>query len=88
MSGVRVTYNLTKPSLSRVVEVHVLCASCAVPSYSPLDLKATYKIIVSSFLQFGGDGYDMLKVGIIAQRFIFYMLCLSQYGNSFDRFWF
>lgn len=62
MSGIQVTYNLTKPSNERVESVHVLCARCNIPSYYPLNLTSTYKIILSAFLQRGGDGFTMFEV--------------------------
>lgn len=62
MSGVRITYNLTKPSGSRIESVYVLCANCTEPVYENLVTTKIYKIIIPMFLQFGGNGYKMFKV--------------------------
>ena len=43
---------------SRVATVQVLCGSCRIPSYSPLDLKKTYSILVTEYMLQGGDEYD------------------------------
>lgn len=54
-------YNLTLPRKSRVVSVEVLCASCNVPTYSKLEKNQTYNVLLTDFMQSGGDGYSMLK---------------------------
>lgn len=65
MSGIHVTYNLSKPSGSRVESVQTLCTECEVPRYYDLDRSKTYKVIISSFLNEGGDGFDMFMVSRI-----------------------
>lgn len=65
MSGVHVTYNLSKPSGSRVESVQTLCTECSVPRFFDLDKSRTYKVIISSFLNEGGDGFDMFTVSKI-----------------------
>lgn len=62
MSGIHVTYNLSKPSGSRVELVQTLCTECEVPRFYDLDISKTYKVIISSFLNEGGDGFDMFTV--------------------------
>lgn len=54
-------YDLTQPKNSRVVSVEVLCASCDVPTYNKLEKNQTYNVLLTDFLQSGGDGYSMLK---------------------------
>ncbi|XP_043261264.1 protein 5NUC-like isoform X1 [Colletes gigas] len=60
-SGLQVTYNLSKPKNSKVVSVQVQCASCLIPAYSELKKNETYNVLMSDFMQSGGDGYAMLK---------------------------
>ncbi|XP_035772784.1 protein 5NUC-like [Anopheles albimanus] len=60
MAGVHVQYDLSRPSLERVVRVDVRCAKCTIPSYGPLDDTASYRILLSQFLYEGGDGYTMI----------------------------
>lgn len=61
VSGLQVVYDLTRPTNSRVVSVEVLCASCSVPMYSRLEKNKTYDVLLTDFMQTGGDGYTMLK---------------------------
>ncbi|XP_033727572.1 snake venom 5'-nucleotidase-like [Pecten maximus] len=61
VSGVRVTYDLSKAVNRRVVDVQVVCTDCPVPEYLPLDDDKMYRIIVSNFIVNGGDGYDVIK---------------------------
>ncbi|KAL7735760.1 hypothetical protein ACLKA6_020009 [Drosophila palustris] len=60
VSGLHVVYNSDMPEGSRVVSVEVRCASCTVPSYSPLSETEYYKVIVPQFLFEGGDGHIMI----------------------------
>ncbi|XP_033150279.1 apyrase [Drosophila busckii] len=62
-SGLKVTYDYSKPVNSRVVSAQVRCADCEVPLYEPLDVKKIYRIVSPNFLQNGGDGYSMLAEG-------------------------
>lgn len=59
VSGLQVLYNSDMPEGSRVVSVEVRCASCTVPSYSPLNFTQYYKVILPQFLFEGGDGHIM-----------------------------
>ncbi|XP_072122018.1 5'-nucleotidase [Mobula birostris] len=61
VSGIQVEFNLKRPSGSRVVKLSVLCADCRVPQYQPLHDAKIYKIITSSYIANGGDGFAMLK---------------------------
>lgn len=61
VSGLRVTYNVSLPAHHRVTDVQVLCAACDVPSYGPLLTNTTYRVLMSSFLNTGGDGFEMLR---------------------------
>lgn len=61
MSGLKVVYNITRPVNDRVLSVDVLCQKCLVPTYEPLDLTKTYRVIAQSFLAQGGDNFLMLS---------------------------
>lgn len=61
MSGVHVVYDLRKAVGHRVKSVQVVCRDCEVPSYSPLDLKNVYGVIITQFAYEGGDGYTMFQ---------------------------
>lgn len=63
-SGVHVIYNLTQPSGSRVQSVQVRCSNCSIPRFYDLEENRTYKVIITSFLLEGGDGYSMFVVSI------------------------
>ena len=55
VSGLRFTYDASKPAGSRVVEVIV--------GEAPLDLSETYKVGLNDYIYAGGDGYDALSKG-------------------------
>ncbi|XP_034479576.1 protein 5NUC-like isoform X2 [Drosophila innubila] len=61
VSGLHVVYNPDMPEGKRVVSVELRCASCMVPSYSPLNATEYYKVIVPQFLFEGGDGHIMIE---------------------------
>jgi len=54
-----VVYNLDRPIGSRVHNVTLLCLECDIPRYEPLNSDKEYKILTSSFVAGGGDGYSM-----------------------------
>ncbi|MGQ9754296.1 MAG: bifunctional metallophosphatase/5'-nucleotidase [Thermaceae bacterium] len=57
VSGLRYTFDLSKPVGSRVVQVEVKTEK----GFVPLDLEATYRVVVNSFIAAGGDGFEVLK---------------------------
>ncbi|XP_072044178.1 snake venom 5'-nucleotidase-like [Amphiura filiformis] len=62
VSGMRVTYNMTRdPYKNRVVKVMLKCIDCTTTAYQPLEDERVYKMAVSSFMRGGGDGYGMIK---------------------------
>lgn len=61
VSGLRVTFNITKPVGERVVEVLVRCQKCEIPEYEPLELDKSYRVVTGSFLSGGGDGFTMFR---------------------------
>ncbi|XP_012261030.2 apyrase-like isoform X1 [Athalia rosae] len=60
-SGIRVTFNLDNKVNSRVTSLKVRCRRCQVPIYEDLVMDKWYRIVVSSFLTNGGDGYTIIK---------------------------
>ncbi|XP_070810299.1 5'-nucleotidase isoform X2 [Pituophis catenifer annectens] len=60
-NGIKVVYDLSRKTGSRVISLNVLCTECRVPTYVPLEMEKSYKVLLSSFLATGGDGYYMLK---------------------------
>lgn len=65
MAGCHVVYNMSKPAGHRVVSANVMCSDCEVPMYKPLVPEQEYGLIVSSFLQNGGDNFTMFQVMFI-----------------------
>ncbi|XP_065065306.1 snake venom 5'-nucleotidase-like isoform X2 [Rhopilema esculentum] len=59
VSGIRVTYDMSKPEGSRVAGCRVRCAQCRVPKYEPINKTTVYKVILSSFIADGGDNYQV-----------------------------
>ncbi len=57
VSGLRYTYDLSQPSLNRIVSVEILAADGT--TYEPLDPTATYTLATNDFVRKGGDGYQV-----------------------------
>ncbi|KAJ8389348.1 hypothetical protein AAFF_G00120560 [Aldrovandia affinis] len=61
VSGIQVELDVSRPPWDRVTGLRLLCTHCRVPSYQPLNLTATYRLVVPSYLVDGGDGYSMIR---------------------------
>nr|CAH7737873.1 unnamed protein product [Callosobruchus chinensis] len=61
VSGIRVTYDLSQPKGSRVINLKIRCQNCTIPIYEPLDMTKTYRLITCTYLAHGGNGYSILK---------------------------
>jgi 5'-nucleotidase len=57
VAGLRYAFDLARPAGSRVVRVEVRTER----GFVPLDLEATYRVVVNSFIANGGDGFTVLK---------------------------
>ncbi|XP_060656295.1 protein 5NUC-like isoform X1 [Drosophila nasuta] len=60
-AGLIIEYDYDMEEGHRVVSALVRCAECAVPTYSPLNETALYKVIVNEFILNGGDGYNLTE---------------------------
>lgn len=69
-SGLRVEYNITHPSGSRLMSVEALCGECVVPTYSKVSEEAFYKVLIPQFLYEGGDNYTMIKTDISSKEIL------------------
>lgn len=67
-SGLKVTYNLSNPDYSRVIEVKVRCQVCLMPKYEDLILEKWYNVVTTSFLLNGGDNHTDIQHGYRNQR--------------------
>uniref|UniRef100_A0A0K8RI53 5'-nucleotidase n=1 Tax=Ixodes ricinus TaxID=34613 RepID=A0A0K8RI53_IXORI len=61
VSGMRVVYDFNNTNSSEVVTLEILCANCSIPKYEPVDPNETYKIVTTSFIAGGGDGFKFDK---------------------------
>lgn len=61
LSGLQITYDMSKPSGQRVASIKVRCASCRVPIYKPLDKDEVYKVILPSNLAQGKGGFNVIR---------------------------
>uniref|UniRef100_A0A1B0GG38 apyrase n=1 Tax=Glossina morsitans morsitans TaxID=37546 RepID=A0A1B0GG38_GLOMM len=61
MSGLKVTYNMSRAANNRIVDLKVRTNVCPYDQYENLDEKKTYRVVSPSFLQGGGDGFKMLR---------------------------
>lgn len=50
-------YNFSLAAGCRIVKIEILCARCKIPKYEPLLDKETYRIVTTSFVANGGDGF-------------------------------
>ncbi|MBZ1407906.1 5'-nucleotidase C-terminal domain-containing protein, partial [Escherichia coli] len=55
VSGLRYAFDLSRAPGDRVVRVEVKTEK----GYVPLDLEATYRVVVNSFIAAGGDGFTV-----------------------------
>ncbi|CAN8011235.1 unnamed protein product, partial [Ixodes pacificus] len=58
VSGMRVVYNLSLPSLCRVISLKTLCKRCQVPVYKDVVPEEMYTIVTTDFVAKGGDGFS------------------------------
>ncbi|KAM7307455.1 protein 5NUC [Ixodes scapularis] len=56
-SGIRVAFNFSLPKECRVIKLDILCAKCKIPKYEPVMLNETYRIVTTSYIANGGDGF-------------------------------
>jgi 2',3'-cyclic-nucleotide 2'-phosphodiesterase (5'-nucleotidase family) len=68
VSGLQITYDISRPIGKRVVEVLAVCTKCRVPKLEPLEPKKIYKILISEYISNGGEGYSMLPSAIISRQ--------------------
>ncbi|CAL8287137.1 unnamed protein product [Lota lota] len=61
IGGIHVEYSVSRPVGQRVASLEVLCTACRVPQYKPVAPDEEYKVVVTSFIADGGDGYNMLR---------------------------
>ncbi|XP_040062724.1 protein 5NUC [Ixodes scapularis] len=61
VSGMRVVYDFKNTNSSENVTLQILCANCSIPKYEPVDPEKTYKIVTTSFIAGGGDGFKFDK---------------------------
>lgn len=60
-SGLRAIYDREKEPGSRVLSAAARCGACTVPTYEPVDPDRDYRLMITSFLALGGDGFRMIK---------------------------
>ena len=61
VSGIRVTYDVSRQVGQRVTSLRVRCAKCLEPAFEDVHPETEYAIITPNFMADGGDGYAMLK---------------------------
>ncbi|TWW68480.1 5'-nucleotidase [Takifugu flavidus] len=60
VSGFQVQFDVSKPPGSRLRSLHILCTSCRVPRYRPVEDAEVYTVAVPEYLVSGGDGYAVI----------------------------
>ncbi|PIK41239.1 putative 5'-nucleotidase-like, partial [Apostichopus japonicus] len=66
--GLKIAYDLDNDPGRRVTSVEVLCDDCEIPEYEELQRGKLYKIVMTSYLARGGDGFKMIKDNIQNQK--------------------
>ena len=66
MTGLRVTYDLSKGVGSRVVAAEALCSNCSIPRYEDLQDDKIYSVLIDQYIMNGGIGFTMFKEGRIS----------------------
>lgn len=61
VSGLKITYDKSRPVNSRVVSVEILCRKCEKPTFKPLQAEEWYRIASPFYFSQGGDGFNQLK---------------------------
>ncbi|XP_035687503.1 snake venom 5'-nucleotidase-like isoform X3 [Branchiostoma floridae] len=64
VSGILVTYDISKPVGQRVVTLEAVCTECSIPQYEPVERGRRYKLLINAFMVGGGDGYSMLPENV------------------------
>lgn len=57
--------DVSRPAGRRVRSLRILCTRCRVPRYDPVQDAAVYAVVLPSYLVTGGDGFDIIKNGIL-----------------------
>ncbi|KAK0053503.1 5-nucleotidase, partial [Biomphalaria pfeifferi] len=70
VSGLHILYDMTRPKGSRVVQIKVTCTKCSVPKLELLNLNKEYKLLCSSYIYKGGDGFQMFPASILKKQII------------------
>ncbi|CAL1534959.1 unnamed protein product, partial [Lymnaea stagnalis] len=65
VAGLQVTYDISRPVGSRVVEILVTCTKCGVPKLEPIMMGRSYRLVASSYIISGGDGFSMFPDKIL-----------------------
>ncbi|XP_043203015.1 snake venom 5'-nucleotidase-like [Amphibalanus amphitrite] len=61
VAGFRVTYNMDCPEGMRLLHLEIVCTDCLVPRLEPVRAESTYRVVMSTFLSGGGDGYNVIS---------------------------
>ncbi|EDO42016.1 predicted protein [Nematostella vectensis] len=61
VSGLKVSYDMSREPMTRVIKVKVRCAQCLVPVYHDLNDTGIYKVITNSWIAGGGSGFSVFK---------------------------
>lgn len=78
-SGIRISYDMSKPAGSRIETAVVRCWDCFVPEFYGIDDWRTYKILMPAALADGAYGYSMLK-GLSKENIVYdEITCTAEY---------
>ncbi|XP_022646974.1 protein 5NUC-like [Varroa destructor] len=61
-SGARIVADVTQPPFQRVRSIEILCNSCDLPEWQPLDPQRTYRVAMTDYIAMGGDKHNFSDV--------------------------
>lgn len=66
VSGFRVTFDLSRPELTRLVLAEVVCPDCPM-QWRPLQDDEVYSVVMTNYMAGGGDGFTIIPTDKIRQ---------------------
>lgn len=61
VSGLKITYNISNPIGSKVIDIKVRCRLCELPTYEDFDPAMDYSIVVMEYLADGKNGFHLIS---------------------------
>ncbi|KAK3789426.1 hypothetical protein RRG08_010619 [Elysia crispata] len=70
VSGMRIVYDMSQATGSRVIDVQMMCSKCSIPHFEPLNVTEIYQIVMNNYIANGGDTYTMIPTHTVRRHTI------------------